>query len=289
MFLRKILISFSILSLSHANGHAAFQDQSQVTSQSTFLATSQALSDSERRSLRYHLQNLTNQFELLMSNQKVDEADLAKQGRTVAALKIYERIPFSPKLAELKKELLESAKEASIQIHQFQPRTQPRKSPNHSLAPMPKTYSVQDGFFRPKPSQFVQERPFLLLVSGSSKEVEAWIRSWKENLMRLVELERLETVSAKNNSSRTQYRIRAHAFQFKKVDFPKIIPPRARDYLPQWAQANPDKFSQKEPTLWDFVVRSEKLRPLTPPLYQTRGRFLMEGARIDFFLSKAGP
>jgi hypothetical protein len=244
-------------------------------------SSAQTLSDSQRRSLRYHLENLYNEFDLLIRNQKVDAADLAKQGRTISALRIYERIPFSPQLATLKKQLTESAQEAQIRLLEFKL----RKSATHPLMAMPRTLSRRDGFFRPKPQQLAQEIPFQIRVSGTPAQVESWTRSWKENLMRLVEVERLDRASS---SQRGQYVIRAHAFQFKNVKFPKIIPPQAEDYLPQWAKANPDNFSQQEPTLWSFVTRSEKLRPLTPPLYEKRGQFFMEGGRIEFFLSKAG-
>lgn len=259
---------------------------------STRLATASIevpfLSDSQRSSLRHHLENLYNEFDLLIRNKKVDEADLVKQGRTVTALKIYERIPFSPKLKELEKEIRLSAKKAKIQLQPFQL----RESSHRPLIPMPKTLTFQDGYFRPKVSQLVQEHPFQLHVSGPLHEIEAWTRSWKENLMRLVELERVEAiqrVTTKNHSSSEYYVIRAQTFQFKKTEFPKIIPPQAADYLPQWAIKNPESFSRQEPILWDLVVRSEKIRPAALPLYPTRGKFLLEGARIDFFLSKATP
>ncbi len=244
-------------------------------------SSTQILSDSQRRSLRYHLENLYNEFDLLIRNQKVDAADLAKQGRTIAALKIYERIPFSPQLDTLKKQLTESAQEAQIRLLEFKL----CKPAAYASAPMPKTLSHRDGFFRPKPQQLAQEIPFQIRVSGTPAHIEAWTRSWKENLMRLVEVERLDRASS---SQQGQYVIRAHAFQFKNVKFPKIIPPQANDYLPQWAKTNPDYFSQQEPILWSFVTRSEKLRPLTPPLYEKRGQFFIEGGRIEFFLSKAG-
>ncbi len=248
----------------------------------------QSLSDTQRRSLRYHLENLYNEFDLLIRNKKVDQADLAKQQRTISALKIYERIPFSPRLSDLKKELLNSAKEAKLSVS----RIVILPTPPESHPPMPKTHRVGDHFFRPQPNQFVQELPFQLFVQGSKEQVDAWTRSWKEDLLRLVEreeLKELEPHRSLDRSVQVHYVIRAHAFQFKKVEFPKIIPPRARDYLPAWANSHPDDFSRTEPTLWSFVTRSEQLRPLTPPLYETRGRFFMEGARIDFFLAKAGP
>ncbi len=263
-------------------------------SQATRTATqSQNLSDAQRRSLRYHLENLYNEFDLLIRNQKVDEFDLTKQARTISGLKIYERIPFSPLLQELKTQVIESAKEAQIQIRQFKIREGKYPDSKTSIvsAPsqMPKTHSIRGGYFSPKPGQFIREHSFELLVNGSPTQIESWTHSWKEQLMRLVEIDRLERLPPGHNSKFGQYRIRAHTFQFKKVDFPKIIPPRPLEYLPEWAQKNPDSFSQKEPVLWDFVIRSEKLRPLTPPLYRKRERFLMTAARIDFFLSKARP
>lgn len=240
------------------------------------------LTEKQRHTLRFHLQNIFNEFDLLIRNQKVDEADLAKQGRTITALKIYERIPFAPQLDSLRKQLAQSAQASQIKLLEFKS-LQVRPS---RLAPMPKTLTHQDGFFRPKPHQLVQEIPFQIRVSGNLAQIEAWTRSWKEDLMRLAELEHLHRGSP---SQPAQYLIRAHAFQFKKVEFPKIIPPRAKDYLPKWAAQDPDLFSQQEPLLWDLITQSDRLRPLTPPLYQKRGKFLLEGGRIDFFLSKAMP
>jgi hypothetical protein len=225
------------------------------------------------------LENLHNGFELLIRNQKVDQLDFKKQARDLEALKVYERIPFQPETQALKKSLIAHGKTAGFPVTgvTFLPSSLPPSRP-HS---MPQTLHIKGEFFHPAPEQFVQEVRFKFQVSGSRALIQRWTQTWKDDLMRLVELDSI----SESASVASLYEVQAHAFQFKKVKYPKIIPPHAVEYLPAWAQANPKVFSQQEPALWSWVTRSEKLRPLTPTLYEKRGEFLLEAAHLEFFLA----
>lgn len=78
------------------------------------------LAPPEREKLRYHLENLYNELDLLMRNQRVDQADLRRQKHDLEELKTFVRIPFEEDLTGLKKSLEESSRLSRVQVSQFQ-------------------------------------------------------------------------------------------------------------------------------------------------------------------------
>ena len=74
----------------------------------------------ERETLRYHLENLYNELDLLMRNQRVDQADLRRQKHDFEELKTFLRIPFEEDLPGLKKNLMESSHLSGVRLFQFQ-------------------------------------------------------------------------------------------------------------------------------------------------------------------------
>src|SRR4051812_142733 len=69
----------------------------------------QELSDRQRSELRFRIENLFNEVDLLIKNERADRSDLARQEREAKALKVYDRIPFEADLPGLKRQLAETA------------------------------------------------------------------------------------------------------------------------------------------------------------------------------------
>ncbi|OFZ55724.1 MAG: hypothetical protein A2428_00055 [Bdellovibrionales bacterium RIFOXYC1_FULL_54_43] len=237
------------------------------------------LSVEERADLRYRLQNLLNEFELLIMNRKADEGDVRRQERQFKALKVFDRIPLgSDDVQGLRAEMMEGGKKKGIKVLKFAVLS--RSKPGPSLpGRVPSNWP-----FRFQESQLTKAIQFELQVEGDERAVNGWVRSWKETQLRLAEpTGRVEALGRTGS----QWRIRGRAFSFRKIRLPVVIPRRARDLLPDWVQANPIEFSQKAPDLGKLVHQIEELRGRVAPFYRLRQEFLLNGARMSFFMRKA--
>ncbi|HLE00662.1 MAG TPA: hypothetical protein VJB59_10415 [Bdellovibrionota bacterium] len=237
------------------------------------------LSIEQRADLRYHLQNLLNEFELLIMNRKVDEGDVRRQERQFKALKVFDRIPLgSEDIQGLRAEMKEGGKKKGIKVSKLTVLSRSKPGPRLP-GRVPSNWP-----FRFQESQLTKAIRFELQVEGDAGAVNEWVRSWKEAQLRLVEP--TDRPKALGTTGR-QWRIRGRAFSFREVRLPVVIPRRARDLLPDWVQANPSEFSQKAPDLRKLVDQIEELRGRAAPFYRLRQEFLLNGARMSFFMRKA--
>ncbi len=246
------------------------------------------LTESERSSLRYHLQNLLNEEELIIRNHNADLSDIRKQERDFAALKVFERIPFERDVIGLTQSLKESisgnSSNRSLKWIQFKP-----LGIHTHLTHLPREVVTNETPFRLTSNQLTESIPFQVTLEGKDFDLKQWIKSWPSALMRVIELEKLEKINSSHSSLPQTWTIKAHAFRFRKIEFPHLVPGNPLKLLPHWAQKNPQIFSEMEPTLWNLVQEINTLAPKTLPHYPDRGRLLLNNHRMNFFLSKADP
>jgi hypothetical protein len=239
------------------------------------------LSAAQRESLRFRLQNLLNEQVLLVRNRRADESDIRRQEREIQALKIYERIPFQEDLPGLKENLTDSAKTQGLKLIGI--RVTGRSPLGGAI---PSQLYTDDGDFRLKPEQIVTTLRFRATVEGDFSRVRDWIASWRDEQLRLTEA---EGDPRPEGAARNRWVVTARAFRFRDVKFPHLMARDPLELLPAWARREQDRFSHTEPLLWELVARIRDVAPEAAPLYRTREQFLLNDARISFFLSKAVP
>jgi hypothetical protein len=238
----------------------------------------------EKESLRYHLEGLFNDVDLIIKNRKSRNADLKRQERDLAFLKVYERIPFKRNISALEKNLKETARDYQIQLLQFKVSgySKPGK-------PLRKSQFADEPRLQIQPDQLVEEIHIQLIVKGDPEKIRNWTQAWRQEQMRLVELETSDPSPSIRSVTSNQWEIRARAFRFRKIQYPNLIPRNQKEFLPQWAKKEPKHFASAEPLLWSFVSKTEALIPQAKPLYQTRSQMFLNDFRMNFFLSKASP
>lgn len=247
-------------------------------------ASSQALKPREREALRYKLESIFNETDLLIQNQTSDKADSRRHDLDARALKVFERIPFEDDLEGLRKQLQESATRFGLKLQdvQFLPRPKP--------APVPSELKTDDPRIRLKGEQVAERIPFRARVSGDRAKVREWIASWQTEVLRLIEPKGgygqfpIQAASASG-----QWNITAQAFKYRRIEFPKLIPVDPLEVLPKWAKKDPQAFAQAEPKLWSYVARTQELAPQARPLFDAKRDLLLKEARMEFFFQKATP
>jgi hypothetical protein len=243
---------------------------------SPVFASTPSLDPRTRDSLRYRLEDHFNELDLLVKNQRLEEKDLERQRVEMEELKVLERIPLEERIPELRKELAETAAEHGVKLARFE------RGGVSATAPVPRKIS-SDERYRLDPRSSAQQIRFTVIANGKPASIDSWIRSWPTHQMRLVELEKKESLGP------SRFRILAHAFRFRSIEFPQIEILDPVRHLPAWARKDPKGFADTEPLLWGFIAQSRELAPRAKPLYANRRKFLLNSARMSFFLSKALP
>ena len=238
----------------------------------------------ERDTLRYHLENLFNEVDLLVKNQRADESDVQRQEREFQGLQVYERIPFQENLTELKSQLAGSASDHGLILERIAITHRSQEG-----GKVPSSIYTDNSGFHLKPGQVVQTLDVRAVVKAKTPaELENWVHGWKSDVLRLVEPSGTES-SCYHPLGTGEYAVSAIAYRFREEKFPTLVPRNPMELLPGWARRDPDSFARNESLLWDFVKKIQALEPKTPPLYRNRERFLLNDARYEFFLKKASP
>jgi hypothetical protein len=84
-----------------------------------------------------------------------------------------------------------------------------------------------------------------------------------------------------------RFAVRARSYRFRELRYPRLRPRDPLELLPSWARRQPERFASQEPILWDYVKRIREKIPETPGLYEQRAEFLLDSARMSFFMTKA--
>ena len=233
------------------------------------------LKPEQREELRYRLEALFNEADLAIRNEKVDRSDLARIDGDFKTLKVYERIPLERDIPGLKRTIEDSARKNGVALLGIDV-TLPSKVPP---GPPPTLYT--DGpRFKLSTEQVTDLIGLKISVQGKRSRIQSWIARLPAEEMRLV--------LAKGLESRNQDRwiIKAEAFSFRNVQFPRLLLRDPMQVLPAWARVHTTDFARSEPLLWRFVARTRELEPRAEPLFEVRRRFLLGDARLSFFLSK---
>lgn len=244
-----------------------------------------ALDAVQRDRLRFKLENLFNEQDLMIRNQRVDASDVAHQRRQFAELKVFDRIPFIADLPGLLRDLTASAEQSGLQITAFQ-RLRLVSIPSR---PVPLTLYTDEPRFKLAADQLAEAIPFKVIVRGASTRIREWVKNWPTHQLRITELSTPSFKSSVRSLHGGRWEIRATAYRYREIRFPTL---KARDpvaLLPRWAVADPKHFARHEPVLWEFVERIKNIAPRAKPLYRGRAEMLLNDARMSFFLSKVAP
>jgi hypothetical protein len=271
-------LSLFFLSIAVGASHSSFAALSPAVSPNP-----PALTDSQRSSLRYRLENLFNSVDLTVRNHRSDELDLERQEQTAQYLKMYERIPFQPRSEEIRAQLFRSAEESGLKGRSFRFVEHPSEAPS-----IPAEIDMNEGSFRLSPEQVAESIRFRFVVDGEKNKVRDWILSWPENVMRLLEAEGGNRSPILQPLGRGRWEVEAWAFRFRNVRFPKLKIRNPRSLLPDWAVKHPALFAKQEPILWGLVEKAEDTLPQASAFLPIREKLLLNEARMSFFFIKAG-
>lgn len=234
------------------------------------------LSPEARSQLRYRLENLWNEVHLLVLNQVSEARDVRRQEKEFELLRIFDRIPSEPRIAELKAELNQSASSFGLKLNEIQV----RRNQAIPTAP-PREVFTDTQTFRFSKNQLTETLQLTLRGPGSSDTARKWVETWPDDLLRFVE------VAAPVRATGEGWVVEARAFRFRKVNFPKLKPRDPMELLPSWARRDPSYFAKTEPQLWDFVKRIQEWTPKTLSAYEQRRKFFLNDAKMSFFLAQS--
>lgn len=250
--------------------------------QSAHASSASAITPAEHDRLRARLERIYYEQDLMIRNQKVDRSDVKHQEQEFEALKVFERIPFREDIPGLRASLTRSSEERGLKLKEFSLRPVLHKK----VPTIPsRLRSDEDPNFKLTDEQITASIPFEAVVEGNPGAVQAWIRSWPEDQMRIA----VPDEAAPRQVRPGQWAIRAHAFKFREAKFPTLEPREPLELLPRWARQNPDRFAQAEPILWSYVTRTHAISSEARPLFSLRQQLLLNGARMSFFVSRAAP
>lgn len=256
------------------------------------------LTPQEQESLRFHLENLYNELDLLFRNEKVDQLDLVRQERELALLKVFERIPFQVDKKGFEKSLKKSVQSPFIKIHYIRwDKLSAQQMKVEDKVPK-KIYSDQTSLAI-RDAQIVEEIPFECIVTGPRGDLVSWIKSWSNIIIRIIEFESIklkplptfiaDSKSTDHITGVKKWTIRAKIFRFKEIDYPRIVPRNPRKFLPSWANSDFDSFSKSYSKLAEFVTEIEELTPKAKTQYIRRERFFLNQLRYSLFNKLSAP
>lgn len=227
---------------------------------------------------RDRLKQKESELNLFIQNQTSHLSDLRKQENDMAELKIYEWIPLDSDSQKanrnLKSKFAQSALAHGIALDAIQI-LRPEKS--ERVQKIPKELNVDSRpVFRLQEKQIVRKLTLRISVRGSAEAIENWIDSWPSEILRLANVQYPLVQQGKN-----QWQLQAKIFEFKDVKFPELEIHDPFEGIPSW--------TTKDPAMILLAKRIRDLTPKATPLYQIRGRFLLNAARMSFFLSHALP
>ncbi|HUP57926.1 MAG TPA: hypothetical protein VM598_10770, partial [Bdellovibrionota bacterium] len=235
------------------------------------------LSEPQRSDLRYRLESLFNEVDLLVRNQRSDESDRARLGRELRELKVLERIPMKTDLDGLKRELSERARAFDIRVERVE-----LVSADSPSRPVPREIATHLPSFRIETSQLVQTLRIRLVLKGDGPAIYDWIQRWPDDQVRLIEPEKGFERPGVTQVRAGRFSVWARAYRFREIRYPRLRPRDPAELLPAWAKRQPERFARQEPMLWDYVKRIREKIPETPSLYERRAAFLLDSARMSF-------
>lgn len=230
----------------------------------------------ERRTqIQNRLFVLWNELDLAVRNHRSNESAVERQEREFRMFRVFDRIPLRDELHGLEAELNRIG--ARFGISGVRVKLLRREAPASRI---PRSVFV-DGAFRLAPDATAETLQLQLAGTGTREALLNFVRSWDETVTRLLVPE--------EPRGGLRWTLSANAYRFRDVRFPKILPREPRALLPGWARTDPKRFADLEPELWRRVEAIEALIPSAKEAYPVRERFLLNSARMSFFLAKSMP
>ena len=235
---------------------------------STTAAVRPFQSESREEAL-FRLNQIFNELDLLIRNQRADRADVLHQKRDIEGLKVYERIPLQENLSGLERELFESTRRSGLKLGRvrvLEHSPEPEKPPEEIFT---------DRSFHLSADQLARSMTLEIDVKGAQKNVESWMTSVQDNQMRLVKV-----LDKKLKGHGVVWKLRLKSFQFRDIVFPKLRPRDPKEVLLLC--------SEPDSVLKNLAKKAQALIPRAAPFYENRREFLLNQARLEFFIKNSG-
>jgi hypothetical protein len=302
-----VLTVFFTLSQFNA-GHAAVQsDSSQLHNKHHNKAqaklkkvqnSSPTLSESERSSLRFRLENIWNEVDLTVRNSNADKKDVQRQEREFKALQVFTKFPLASanatKPAAVNADIKKSLQRFGLQLSES--KILDSSKPDR---PIPAVMPPDAQGFHFTEDQLAQKLRLELTLTGTKKQLQEWMNSWNaaiepESQVKpaataptpYMEWDPAALTTLPEMLSENQWKVHVLAYYFRDIQYPKLQPQDPMQILPDWAKQNPDLFKAQEPLLWGLIEKTKATAPQSLPGYEVKGRFQLNAARMSFFTSK---
>lgn len=261
-------------------------------------STSMVLTESERGSLRYHLENLWNEVDLLVRNATTDKKDVQRQEKEFKALQVFSKFPVANanaiKPATVNSDLRKSAQRFGLKLTES--KLLETSKPDR---PIPSVMPVNAQEFHFTEDQMAQKLRMDLTLTGTKKQLQEWMDSWAtvpepegqdkpsaNPVTPYLEWDPAALTTLPEMVSETKWKLHVVAYYFRDIQYPKFQPQDPLQLLPDWARKNPEIFKAQEPLLWGLVEKTQAKIPQAMPGYETKAQFAMNAARMSFFTSK---
>lgn len=261
-------------------------------------STAMVLTESERGSLRYHLENLWNEVDLMVRNASSDKKDVQRQEKEFKALQVYSKIPVASanaiKPAAVNSDLKKSAQRFGLNLTES--KLLETSKPDR---PIPEVMPKDAQEFRFTDDQIAQKLRMDLTLTGTKKQLQDWMNSWTSvpepegqdkpspnPVTPYLEWDPAALTTLPEMISETKWKLHVVAYYFRDIQYPKLQPQDPLQLLPDWARKNPEIFKAQEPLLWGLVEKTQATIPQSLPGYETKARFALNSARMTFFTSK---
>ena len=222
-----------------------------------------------REEALFRLNQIYNELDLLIRNQRSDRADVLHQNRDFEGLKVYERIPMQENLIGLQHQLFESTQRNGLKLGRvriLEHSPQPEKVPEEIIT---------DRSFHLSADQIARTVFLEMDVKGTRKNLESWMSSVQDNQMRLVKV-----LDKKLKSHAGIWKVHIKSYQFRDIVFPRLRPRNPKEVL--------SLCSEKDSALENLAEKAQALIPRAAPFYENRREFLLNQARLEFFIKKSG-
>jgi hypothetical protein len=297
--------TFSQFTFSEFNvGHAAVQrDSSQLRSKPQVKLkkvqnSTPALSESERSSLRFRLENIWNEVDVTVRNSNADKKDVQRQEREFKALQVFTKIPLATANAT-KPSAVNADIKKSLQRFGLKLNDSKLLDSSKPDRPIPAVMPQDAQSFRFTEDQLAQKLRLELTLTGSKKQLQEWMDSWNAAIEPESQVQPAATAptpylewdpaaltTLPEMLSENKWKVHVLAYYFRDIQYPKLQPQDPLQVLPDWAKKNPELFKAQEPLLWGLVEKTQATAPKALPGYETKARFQLNAARMSFFTSK---
>jgi hypothetical protein len=261
-------------------------------------STAPTLSESERDSLRYRLENAWNEVDLIVRNSNTDKRDVQRQEKEFKSLQVYTKFPLATtealRPASVHATLKKSLDRFGLKLGDS--KLLDASKPDH---PIPTVMPRNAQEFKFTEDQLIQKVRLDLTLKGTKRQLQDWMNSWNTILEPEKPGEAPETsptpylewdpnalTTLPEMVSETTWKVHVQAFYFRDIRYPKLQPQDPLQILPAWAKKSPELFKSQEPLLWGLVEKTQATIPQALPLYETKARFALNAARMSFFTSK---